>query len=149
MVWACFSHGRLGPLVRIPKDKRTGADYVQNVLAGTLWDFYSELYEEKGRVAIVEDGAPIHRSKLAKTFRAEHLIEVLPHPAQSPDLNPIEHIWTRLKTGINRRPVIPKNVDELWVALQEEWAKVDIDFINNLVKSMPDRVQAVTSSSIY
>jgi transposase len=102
MVWACFSHGRLGPLVRIPKDKRTGADYVQNVLAGALWDFYSELYEEKGRVAIVEDGVPIHRSKLAKTFRAEHLIEVLPHPAQSPDLNPIEHIWTRLKTGINR-----------------------------------------------
>lgn len=63
-------------------------------------------------------------------------MEVLPHPAPSPDLNPIEHVWMRLK--VNEREEVPKDVDELWVVLQEEWAKMDLEFINNLVKSMPD-----------
>ena len=91
----------------------------------------------------MEDGAPVHRSKVAKDFSMTHQIEVFPHPAQSPDLNPIEHVWHRLKTRINQRPVRPKNLDEMWVALQEEWGKIDINFINNLVNSMPRCVQAV------
>jgi transposase len=143
MIWGCMAHGRLGPLIRIPKDEKTGKDYVRLVLSGPLWDFYTELYEERGVVAVMEDGAPVHRSAVAKRFRTSHQLEVLPHPAQSPDVNPIEHVWKRLKTKINERPVQPKNIEELWVAIQEEWEKVDVEFINTLVKSMPDRVQAV------
>ena len=55
-------------------------------------DFYSSLSEERGLVAVMEDGAPVHRSKVAKDFSMTHQIEVFPHPAQSPDLNPIEHV---------------------------------------------------------
>jgi transposase len=143
MIWGCIANGRLGPLVRIPKEERKGTDYVRLILAGPLWDFYSMLLEERGLVAVMEDGAPVHRSKVAKDFRTTHQIEVFPHPAQSPDLNPIEHIWHRLKTRINQRPVIPKNLDEMWVAIQEEWGKIEVDFINNLVNSMPRRVEAV------
>ena len=96
--------------------------------------------------AVVEDGAPVHHSKVAKEFRTMHHMEILSHPAQSPDLNPIEHVWTRLKTGINSRPAIPKDVDEMWTALQEEWAKIGVDFINSLVESMPRRAQAVAKA---
>ena len=70
-------------------------------------------------------------------------MEVLPHPAQSPDLNPIEHVWKRLKVRVNERGEVPKDVDELWVVLQEEWVKIHLEFINKLVKSMPDQVEAV------
>jgi hypothetical protein len=73
-------------------------------------------------------------------------MEILPHPAQSPDLNPIEHVWMKLKVRINEREEVPKNVEQLWEALQEEWAKIDMEFINNLVHSMPDRVHAVYSA---
>jgi len=41
---------------------------------------------------------------------------------------------------------MPRNVDELWTALQEEWEKIDMDFINSLVESMPDHVQAVKTA---
>ena len=91
----------------------------------------------------MEDGAPIHRSMAAKDFRAAHCLEVLPHPAQSPDINPIEHVWKQLKTRINRREVQPKTLDELWVAIQEEWGKITVDFINKLVDGMPKCVEAV------
>ena len=143
MIWGCMAYGRLGALVRIPKDQRTGSDYVRLVLGGPLWDFYSELYEARGMVAVMEDGAPIHRSMAAKDFHAAHCLEVLPHPAQSPDINPIEHVWKQLKTRINRREVRPKTLDELWVAIQEEWGKITVDFINKLVDGMPKHVEAV------
>ena len=31
----------------------------------------------------------------------------------------------------------------MWVALQEEWEKIEIEFVNKLVKSMPDHVEAL------
>jgi len=143
MIWGCMVHGRLGPLVLVPKDERTGVDYVRLVLGGPLWDFYSDLLEERGLVAVMEDGAPIHRSKAAKDFSSAHHLEVFPHPAQSPDINPIEHVWHRLKTRINGLLDIPRNLDEMWVAIQEEWKKIEVEFINTLVESMPNRVEAV------
>ena len=143
MIWGCISHNRRGPLICIPPDKRKGADYVELILAGPLWDFYVEEYEAKGQVLVMEDGAPIHRTKLAKEFRAKNFMETIPHPAQSPDINPIEHAWKQLKTLVNERPQRPRNLDELWVALQEEWEKIDLDFINSLVHSMPKHVRAV------
>ena len=91
----------------------------------------------------MEDGAPIHWSKVTKEFHTSYKLEVLPHPAQSPDINPIEHIWKHLKVKINEWPDIPQNIEELWIALQEEWAKIDVEFINTLAESMPDCAKAV------
>ena len=67
----------------------------------------------------------------------------IPHPPQSPDLNPIKHVWKKLKVLVNQCLTRPKNKDELWVALQEEWEKIDVGFINALIESMPRCVQAV------
>ena len=52
---------------------------------------------------VVEDGAPVHRAKVAKSFRDNNLMESFPHPAQSPDMNPIEHVWYLMKRAINKR----------------------------------------------
>jgi transposase len=143
MIWGCISYGRRGPLVRIPSDRRKGVDYVQLVLSGPLWEFYVERFNEMGGAVVMEDGAPIHRSRAAQDFRDQNSMETLPHPPQSPDLNPIEHVWKRLKTMVNKCLTRSKNAEELWVALQEEWVKIDIEFINSLIESMPRRAQAV------
>jgi len=146
MVWGCISYGMRGPLVRIPSGMRKAADYVALVLDGPLWDFYLEQSEVKGIVKVVEDGAPTHRSKAAENFRSQNSLETFPHPAQSPDMNPIEHVWKQLKVLINERPIRPRNVDALWAALQEEWLNIDTAFINSLINSMPNRVQALYSA---
>jgi transposase len=143
MVWGCIAHGRLGPLIRMPKGRQKGVDYIDVVLDGPLLDFYMELSEERGLVAVREDGAPVHRCKLAQEYRTERQMVVFPHPAQSPDLNPIEHVWKYLKVMVNQRPTRPQNLDALWNALLEEWEKIDVGFINSLIESMPDRAQAV------
>lgn len=60
MIWGCMTHGRLGLLICIPKDEKKGTDYVRLVLGGPLWDIYMDLSKERGLVAVMEDGAPVH-----------------------------------------------------------------------------------------
>jgi transposase len=53
-----------------------------------------------GKLLVIWDGAPIHRSKVVKTFLAEGGAERLwleQLPAYAPDLNPVEGIWRYLK----------------------------------------------------
>ena len=81
-----------GPLVQIPSGMRKGVDYVDLVLGGPLWGVYIEQSEKKGIIKVMEDGAPTHRSKVAQNFRSQNSLEKFPHLAQSPDMNPIEHV---------------------------------------------------------
>ena len=65
MVWGCIAYGRRGPLIRLPPGRRKAVDYVELVLAGSLWDFYVETYDEMGAARVMEDGAPVHRAKVS------------------------------------------------------------------------------------
>ena len=42
--------------------------------------------------------------------------------------------------------LLPKNRENLWEILQEEWSNIDISKCQNLVDSMPHRVAAVINS---
>ena len=44
---------------------------------------------------------------------------------------------------INKRRNRPKTVEEIKVALLEEWEKINIKVINSLIESMPRHVQAL------
>jgi transposase len=96
----------------------------------------------------MEDGAPIHRLKVGKTFRDSHAMDVLPHPAQSPDMNPIENIWKLLKEKVNQWPTVPANVEKMQEALLEEWANIDVEYINRLIETMPEHVGALRKAKV-
>jgi transposase len=51
-----------------------------------------------------EDNAPPHRSKIATATREESGLQFFPWPAQSPDLNPIENLWSEVKKIVYSRP---------------------------------------------
>uniref|UniRef100_A0AAZ3QKS6 Tc1-like transposase DDE domain-containing protein n=1 Tax=Oncorhynchus tshawytscha TaxID=74940 RepID=A0AAZ3QKS6_ONCTS len=60
---------------------------------------------------------------------------------QSPDLNPIEHLWAELKKCVRaRRPTNPIPLHQL---CQEEWAKIHPTYCRMLVESYPKRLTQV------
>ena len=58
-------------------------------------------------------------------------------------MNPIEHVWNALEKRIERKRLHIKNLDQLKVALQEEWERLDVEFADRLVRSMKRRCEAV------
>ncbi len=60
-----------------------------------------------------------------------------------PDLNPIEHLWVYLKRKLQEYSKPPKGVHELWERVEEEWNKIPPETCQNLIASMPRRLQAV------
>jgi transposase len=67
----------------------------------------------------------------------------MPWPPGSPDMNIIEHVWAILKSKIKKRRPQPSNLDQLWVAAQEEWYSIPKDQIDILYRSIPDRIAAL------
>lgn len=55
-------------------------------------------------------------------------------------MNLIEHAWNALDKQLHRRDHLPTSEDELWEVLQEEWAKLDIEYVRKLYMSMPRQV---------
>jgi len=65
-------------------------------------------------------------------------------PSQSPDLNPIENFWSKLKLQVSNRN--QKNLEELRTVVREEFYDMDRAYIFSLIHSMPSRLKAVIRS---
>uniref|UniRef100_A0A3B1K5Q0 Tc1-like transposase DDE domain-containing protein n=1 Tax=Astyanax mexicanus TaxID=7994 RepID=A0A3B1K5Q0_ASTMX len=79
---------------------------------------------------------------LAKTTRGQNTyLEVLAWPANSPDLNVIENLWAIVKRKIRDRK--PTTLDQLKQNIATAWEAVSAETCDKLVKSMPQRLQAV------
>ncbi len=74
-------------------------------------------------------------------------------PPYSPDLNPIEHLWAQLKLWINdhhpeliRMGKSEEDYQRLFSAIYEAWDAIGEEVIQNLIKSMDIRVNAVIAA---
>ncbi|CEP11596.1 hypothetical protein [Parasitella parasitica] len=106
----------------------------------------SEMIEKEGTTFILqEDGTPGHTGKIARNWKNDQP-EILGFdfwPAQSPDLNPIEHLWAILEKRIEGRRHAIGSKDELEACLRDEWSKLDVGLAEILVQSMPSRCKEV------
>ena len=64
-------------------------------------------------------------------------------PPNFPDLSPIENLWATLKDKVNRMEPQPSTIEELKRAVEDAWSKISPDTLENLISSMPDRINAV------
>lgn len=140
MVWGCFTKDKLGPLV-VVEGTITGRAYI-NLLEENLLPFIQDL-DDDITYTFQDDNAPVHRAKAVIDWKEENLITSLPWPAQSPDLNPIEHLWDILGRKVHEHKPHPKNLKELRDLVQEEWLKIPASDLEKLVDSMPRRVRSV------
>ncbi|KAG1060573.1 hypothetical protein G6F65_015066 [Rhizopus arrhizus] len=81
-----------------------------------------------------QDNDPKHTSKVAKAWFEENNFDsksIYSWPAQSPDLNPIEHVWHHLKLKLSAYETRAKGVHELWDRIEEQWANFTKDDCRN------------------
>jgi transposase len=141
MVWACFRWNKLGPIIVIDgtMDRQKYIDTLEN----HLYPFWKKMKRRTPSLWFQDDGAPCHRAVLVKNWKVERNIRSLPWPAQSPDLNPIEHLWNILKSRIQQRSPLPTNLDQLKQAIYEEWDAIDCSIPRKLIASMTWRIRSV------
>ncbi|KAL7285245.1 hypothetical protein ACG7TL_000339 [Trametes sanguinea] len=141
MFWGCFGWQGTGHSCKI--DGKMDADLYVEIIEDELlnslyhWDYNVD------DVTFQQDNDPKHTSKKAKRCFAKHKIEVMEWPPQSPDLNPIEHLWVALKQRLAAYEHPPMSMRELWERVQVEWEDISERECRNLVESMPSRIQAV------
>jgi hypothetical protein len=147
MVWGGFWGSKKSKLVIVPgKAKLDSATYVTAIMEPHLVPFWHECCEEYGWVKVVEDGAPGHK-KYAIQYRDLNELDIIPWPAQSPDLNLIEALWMDMETELGEiwgRVADPKALE---LVLKEVWENcTNAERLDGLIRSMPSRLQAVINA---
>ena len=96
---------------------------------------------------------PIHmfqqnnaRAHTARDFLQQHSIRMMPWPALSPDVNPIEHTWDEIQRQLNEVRPRPITAADLNVVLLKIWAAIPMAFINRLIHSMYRRCVSVVNA---
>lgn len=136
MFWGCFGYNGVGNLV---------------VIEGTMDRFlYLDILNNNLRVSaeklgvndfiFQQDNDPKHTAGLIGEFFERNGIHTMYHPSQSPDLNPIEHLWSYIKGKLVKKNFTKKS--DLIDAVVEEWNAIPVSLCQSLVMSMKKRAKA-------
>ncbi len=91
------------------------------------------------------------QTQIISDWFLEHVSEftLLKWPPQSPDLNPIVHLWDVVELEIRIMDVQPANLQQLHDAIMPIWTKISEEIeeteecFQHLVEFMPRRIKAV------
>ena len=140
MVWGCFSgkKGR-GSIFFLPPKTTMNSDMYISVLREKLFPFMATHRVSK----FLQDGAPCHTSKksMAVLKEREKQFTVMDWPGNSPDLNPIENLWSIMKRRLKRDHTIT-SLEKLVEAIKRMWiSEVPNSLCKRLARSMHKRVR--------
>jgi hypothetical protein len=138
-VWGCFSWNGLGPLIILHRNINTEGykDILTRCTLSTVNQFGDD------RCLYQHENSPCHKSRSVREWFSNSKVLEMDWPAQSPDLNPIEHLWDELECRLCSRPQRPTLLTVLATGLQEEWGAIPPETFRHLVESLPGRVRAV------
>ncbi|GFW79595.1 transposable element Tcb1 transposase [Trichonephila clavipes] len=93
-----------------------------------------------------QDNWQPHVTRIVQRFFVNHQIELLPSPALSPDLSPIENLWSRVAQRLTQITPPAATKDQLWQRVEAAWSAVPQEHIQSLFESMPRRMAVVISN---
>ena len=151
MFWGSFAGVERGPCIFWERDKGnlTSEKYALRILPLVV-DWTRAKSEEIGRqVYFMHDNAAVHRGRPAREYLYANGVESIPWPANSPDLNPIENLWSMMKYYIQERyPEFEqkrqRNREEVRSIVLEVWYhSTTVEKLSRLMESMSRRCEEV------
>lgn len=121
--------------------------YAERLLPVYIEAIHKARLRDAGPWLFQEDGDPSHgmrKEGLAYQLKRENWITNLKHPAQSPDLNPIEAMWNIIKQRLRRK--IFHSEEDIKQALQDEWSKITMTEVRKRITQMPGRCRRLTKN---
>ena len=154
--WGAIGYGYKSPLLFIEGSGKKGAfkqpDYLSQVLEHLqpileAFAAVTHLLRPPAEPLFMEDGNSAHGHKSTRNccarYRTTHGIVLIPHPSTSPDMNPIEKCWRRIKQALHRRRKQPTTVAEMRQVVTEEWERIPQEWINELILKQEYWVQVL------
>uniref|UniRef100_A0A1B0DQ35 Tc1-like transposase DDE domain-containing protein n=1 Tax=Phlebotomus papatasi TaxID=29031 RepID=A0A1B0DQ35_PHLPP len=139
MMWGCMTYNGVGFACQIVG--RMNAEAYVNILDNNFIPTLDSFMLDCSDIIFQQDNNPKCTSRLAKSWFDENSIEVLEWPAQSPDLNPIEHLWSYLKRKLLSYETTPESIHELWKRIRDEWYRIPLIVCKKLVEMGQKRVK--------
>ena len=144
MVWGSFSSRRRGGLYFLEKGATMNGQRYQKVLEEHLLQFMM-IHQ---CTTFMHDSAPCHKSKAVSRWLQINNVQVLDWLGDSPDLNPIENLWTVMKKKVASKN--PQSITDLRNPIRSVWCrKIDTELCEKLVDSMPNRIAQVIRNRGY
>ncbi len=139
-LWGCFPKHGFGHIFMFTKnmDAKLLCDIYDKRLLPIAEEWFGK---DTSTWVLQEDNDPKHTSNLARAWREEHKVVRMTWPAQSPDQNPIENIWVLVKNELRHHKPTSVISMKKWISII--WRSLPKHFAENLVASMPRRVQAL------
>ena len=141
MMWGCMLWEGPGYACKI--DGRMDGELYVKIMQDELQESPAYYNKRADGVIFQQDNDRKHTCKKAQAYFKRQDYDVLWWPAQSPDLNPIEHLWTHLKKMLSHYEEPPNGMLELWERVQKEWDAIEPEVCQNLIESMPRRIKAL------
>ena len=77
-----------------------------------------------------------HVARICTQFLEAVNVPVLPWPAHSPNMSPIENVWDAINRPARQSAPVPANIQHLHIAIEDEWDNIPQATINRLINSM-------------
>lgn len=140
MIWGCMASAGVG--IPFICSGRMNSETYTTMLEQTLKSSIVKIFgEEREQVKFQQDNAPCHTARRSIAWYRQNRVELLEWPPQSPDLNPIEHLWAHVKKYIHARKC--NSITHLKKVVVEKWEKISASICKQLVHSLPKRIAEV------
>jgi transposase len=144
-IWGCFAAHEIGQ-AEIFEGDLNGKLYCR-ILEGNLKPTYKKFFPHGKRGEqwyFLQDNDPSHTCHAARQWFHRNGVTVVEFPPWSPDLNPIENLWSQLQIAVDTHNATDEA--ELEQAIEYEWSHIQTEYLITLVHSMPNRLKQVIAN---